>query len=307
MTTELYKKIRPQSFDEMIGNEHTIESLKTMIANDKLPHTILFSGPSGTGKTTIARILAQELGCTESDIQELNMSHQDLRGIGGANEITSSIGFKSLSGQKRVLILDEVDNMTSDAQKLMKKPLEDTPSHIYFFLCTTRPEKIIRDIITRSTHIELEAIDRRTLGRYLKTVTLKETGKELLNSVSLKIAEKAEGSVRKALVFLEQVLTVDTEEGQLELIKKITLDEDVDAIELCRALMNKARWEQVSDILQRIKAEPEQVRQLILAYFNKVLLSNGSPRAGEILLTFQEPLYNWGKAGLTYLCYELSQ
>lgn len=305
MKTELYKKYRPKNFDELIGNEHTIDSLRNMLEQDRLPHTILFSGASGTGKTTIARILAQELGCTDSDIQELNMSHQDLRGIAGANEITSRMGFKSLSGNNRVFILDEVDNMTSDAQKLMKKPLEDTPSHVYFFLCTTRPEKLLRDIITRSTHMELEHIDRRTLGRYLKQIAEKEN-KELLNSVSLRISETAEGSVRKALVFLEQVLAIEDEESQLELIKKITLEDDVDAIELCRALMRNENWTKVSAILQKIKAEPEQVRQLILAYFNKVLLNNGNQRAAEVLITFQEPLYNWGRAGLTCLCYELS-
>lgn len=302
--TELYKRHRPSVLKDLVGNEHTINSLEKMATNNAIPHTILFSGPSGCGKTTMARILANMLGATESDVHELNMSHQDLRGIAGANEITSTMGFKSLAGNNRVFILDEVDAMTPDAQRLMKKPLEDTPEHIYFFLCTTRPEKLIRDIITRSTHIEVEKIDRRKLAGYVRDIAEKENVK-INNSISLAIAEKAEGSVRKALVFLEQVLSVDSEEEQAELIKKISLEDNVDTIELCRALLNKRSWNEVSLILKKITDEPESVRHLVLAYFTKVLLNGYSPRSAEIIMRFSEPFYNSGRAGLVCSCFEL--
>jgi DNA polymerase-3 subunit gamma/tau len=299
---ELYKKYRPQSLDEMIGNEAVISSLKKMISANNLPHTILFSGASGCVKTTLARILAKELGCKDNDVTELNMSHKELRGIDGANEITSSLGFKSLSGNNRVLILDEVDQMTSDAQKLMKKPLEDSPSHVWFFLCTTKPEKVIRDIITRSTQLEVEQIDKRKLASYIRQIAEKEE-KQLSTSISLKLAEKAEGSVRKAMVFLEQVLEVD-ENQQDMLVNRLVTEVNAEVIELCRALMNRASWSVIAGILKGLKEEPESVRYAILGYFNSVLLNNGNPRAASIIINFSEPFYNTGKAGLTCACFE---
>ena len=300
---ELYKKYRPIKFDEMIGNESTLASLKNMIAKDSLPHTILFSGPSGCGKTTLARILASELGCTDnSDISELNMSHKELRGIEGANQIVSNIGYKSLTGNKRVMILDEVDQMTSDAQKLMKKVLEDTPSHVWFFLCTTKPEKLIRDIITRSTQVQVELINSRTLASYMRTLAERE-GKQLGASVSRRIAEASEGSVRKAVVFLQQVLEVE-EEQQEDLVNRITMEENAEVIELCRALMKKANWSTIGDMLKNLKEEPESVRYAVLGYFNTVLLNNGDARSAEIIMRFSEPFYNSGKAGLTLACFE---
>jgi len=301
---ELYKKYRPKKFDEMIGNESVIASLKKMLADDKLPHTILFSGPSGNGKTTLARILANEIGCVDSDITELNMSHKDLRGIDGANEITSTLGYRSLSGNKRVLILDEVDQMTPDAQKLMKKPLEDSPEHVWFFLCTTRPEKLIRDIITRSTQIEVEPIDKRKMAGYLRTIAEKENQK-IGSSISVRIADKSEGSVRKAMVFLEQVLQV-SEEQQESLVNRLTADDDEQVIELCRNLMQRASWPVIAQILKGLKEEPESVRYAVLGYFNSVLLNSGNQRAAEIIIRFSEPFYNSGKAGLTCACFECS-
>jgi len=301
---ELYKKYRPKKFDEMIGNESVIASLKKMLADDKLPHTILFSGSSGNGKTTLARILANEIGCVDSDITELNMSHKDLRGIDGANEITSTLGYRSLSGNKRVLILDEVDQMTPDAQKLMKKPLEDSPEHVWFFLCTTRPEKLIRDIITRSTQIEVEPIDKRKMAGYLRTIAEKENQK-IGSSISVRIADKSEGSVRKAMVFLEQVLQV-SEEQQESLVNRLTSDDDEQVIELCRNLMQRASWPVIAQILKGLKEEPESVRYAVLGYFNSVLLNSGNQRAAEIIIRFSEPFYNSGKAGLTCACFECS-
>ncbi len=299
---ELYKKYRPKAFDEMVGNESTLVSLKNMIAKNSLPHTILFSGPSGCGKTTLARILANELGCTDNDISELNMSHKELRGIEGANQMVSNIGYKSLTGNRRVMILDEVDQMTSDAQKLMKKVLEDTPSHVWFFLCTTKPEKLIRDIITRSTQVQVELINSRTLASYMRTLAERE-GKQLGASISRRIAEASEGSVRKAVVFLQQVLEVE-EEQQEDLVNKITMEENAEVIELCRALMKKANWSTISDMLKNLKEEPESVRYAVLGYFNSVLLNNGDVRSAEIIMRFSEPFYNSGKAGLTLSCWE---
>lgn len=298
---ELYKKYRPQSFGEMIGNDAVISSLQSMIETKKLPHTLLFSGQSGTGKTTLARIVAKELGCAESDVMEMNMSSQELRGIGGVQSIINMLGYKSLSGSPRVIILDECDNITSDAQKLLKKPLEDTYEHIYFCLCTTRPEKLVRDIITRATQLELELVNSRTLGRYLRNIADKE-GQQLDTSLAQKIADKAEGSTRKAMVFLDQVLKV--EEGKREkLLSSITAEENTEAIDLCRALLKKEPWQKVASILKSLKSDAESTRYVVLAYMNSVLLSQASSRACQIIIQFSSPFYT--PAELTSACFEL--
>ena len=242
---ELYKKHRPKTFNEIIGNESAVSSLKQMIQNKSIPHTLLFSGPSGNGKTTLARILAHELG---AEITEMNMSHKEMRGIDGANELISKLGYKSLTGKKRVIILDEVDQATKDWQKAMKKPLEDCPSHIYFFLCTTMPEKLIKDIHTRSTQIQVSTINNRDLAIYLKTISEKE-GIEVERSILRKVSESAKGSVRKAMVLLDQVLQVDSDKRE-DLIKTIHIEDNEQVIDLCRALLNKSSWGSIRIILK---------------------------------------------------------
>ena len=296
---ELYKKYRPSELDEIIGNRSAVESLRQMIKKDSIPHTLLFSGPSGNGKTTLARILANKMN---AEVTEMNMSHKEMRGIDGANELISKLGFKSLSGQKKVIILDEVDQATKDWQKAMKKPLEDTPNHVYFFLCTTMPEKLIKDIHTRSTQIQVHSINSRELSVYLKSIVEKEN-KSVNRSILRKITESSNGSVRKALVLLGQILEV-SEDKQEELLKTIHIEDNEEVINLCRSLLRGERWQTISNILKGLKEDPESVRFAILGYMNSVLLNNGDVRACEIIMRFEQPFYN--KALLTCACFELS-
>jgi hypothetical protein len=105
------------------------------------------------------------------------------------------------------------------------------------------------------------------------------------------------------MVFLEQVLEVD-ENQQDMLVNRLVTEVNAEVIELCRALMNRASWSVIAGILKGLKEEPESVRYAILGYFNSVLLNNGNPRAASIIISFSEPFYNTGKAGLTCACFE---
>lgn len=305
---ELYKKYRPNSLDEVIGQDSVVASLKSFLEKDILPHTILFTGSSGIGKTTIARILAREMGLADSEIEssEYNMSDKELRSIEGIKNLIADIDFVSFTGKPKVFILDECDQITADAQKELKKPLEDTPGHVYFFLCTTKPEKLVRDIRTRATEITLEAINSRTLGRHLRNIADKE-GVRLSIDFSTKIAEKANGSARQAIVILEQIITTD-EDKREALLDTIILTPKDETDNLAQMLLNKKPWSVVKEVVKNIKDEAENVRFNVLGYCNSVLLGDNSKmysRAYEIISTMSDSYIMTGKAGLTRDCYTL--
>lgn len=296
---ELYKKYRPSTFDEVLGNKSTVDLLRNMIKTE-VKHTILFSGPSGCGKTTLARILADEM---KSEVIEMNLSDKTLRGIEGANQLMSTLNSHPLYSDTKVIILDEVDQATKDWQKAMKKALEDTPEHIYFFLCTTMPEKLIKDIHTRSTQVQVELQDVRTLSSYLGTICDKEEA-NIDKSLLRKIADASQGSVRKAMVFLDQVLSVK-EENREELIKNIAVQGNEEIIDLCRALLKKENWVVISKIISNLQEEPESIRRVILGYFSSVLLrNNNNYRACEVIELFSDNFFDNGKAGLVSSCYQ---
>ena len=297
---ELYKKYRPSTFNEVLGNKSAVDSLRKMVESKEIKHTILFSGPSGCGKTTLARILANEM---QAEVLEMNLSDKVLRGIDGANDIIRNINAHPLYADKKVIILDEVDQATKDWQKAMKKPLEDTPNHIYFFLCTTMPEKLIKDIHTRSTQIQVELQDTRSLTNYLDELSTKES-KSIDKSLLRKIADASEGSVRKAVVFLDQILSVD-ESKRNDLVVNIATQGNVEIINLCRALMQGECWENVSKILSGLQEDAESIRYAVLGYCNSILLRKRDARASEIIEMFREPMYV--KAVLTSTCFLLSK
>lgn len=296
---ELYKKYRPVEFEEILGNKSAVDSLKGMVESGNIKHTILFSGPSGCGKTTLARIMAEKM---KAEVLEMNLSDKTLRGIDGANDIIRNINAHPLYADRKVIILDEVDQATKDWQKAMKKPLEDTPNHIYFFLCTTMPEKLIKDIHTRSTQIQVELQDIRSLSTYLNDLTKLEN-KEIDKSLLRKIADASQGSVRKAVVFLDQVLSVD-ESKRADLVANISTQGNAEIIELCRALLKEENWYTISKILSNLKEDSESIRYAVLGYCNSVLLRKANNRASEIIEMFREPMYV--KAVLTSTCYLLS-
>jgi replication-associated recombination protein RarA len=311
---EFYKKDRPKQFEQVHGQPKAVAALKGFFDRGEVPHAMLFTGPSGCGKTTLVRILARMVGCSKIDFSEYNSAR--VRGIDTAREIISRVNAAPIGGTSRVWYLDEVHQMTKDAQNALLKVLEDTPAHAYFMLATTEPDKLIKAIHTRCTTIELVEMSFDALAKTVKTVAELE-GIELSEAVLEKLCEIAEGSARKALVLLNELAGIADETNQLAQLN--AKESKAFGIELARKLFNAAPWPEVAKQLKglvkenddgtKTKEDPEGVRRLVLGYCAAVL-KNGmtgpkAARAFWVMDCFKRPFYDNGEADLVYACYEV--
>lgn len=299
-----HTEYRPKTFEDVIGNSSTVKSLQSLFKSGKLvSHVFLFHGKSGCGKTTFGRILADMLGCSEHDYQEINIGNN--RGIDTAREILKTVNYLPTQGDNKIILLDEVHSSSKDFQGALLKVLEDTPQHVYFVLCTTEPQKLLPTIKRRCVSYEMESLTDKELSKLLKTVAKKEK-QELLKKVKHKLIEKAEGCPAIALVLLEQIIYLDPKD-QLKAIKVFKTQEQK-TIDLCKAILKKEKWFVISKILSGITDEPETVRRAILGYINSGMVKGwlkekDHPHCMLIYIAFRENYFNTGKAGLTFSCY----
>lgn len=299
----LHNKFRPKSFDDVIGNDVTKSALKALLSREKgRPHSFLLYGSKGTGKTTIARIIANSVACHDYDLTEMNFSNT--RGIDTSRELIEVADYVPRYGKSRVWIFDEFHKCTNDAQNSLLKLLEEPPKHGYYILCTTDPQKIISTIRDRCYSFQTELLSEDRLLELIDRV-LKAEGKELPEKIKEHVASKADGSARSCLVMLDKI--IDVPESDLSDISNIIDEEESEIKQLCQYFLkkNKLQWKGIASILKKINREPETIRHAILAYMNVVLLNSENPQAALIIDCFKDPFYNSGKAGLTLACYEV--
>ena len=295
----LYLKYRPNALAEIEGNREIVITLRGMFKKNEIPHSMLFHGPTGCGKTTLARIVAKELGCAENNLIEIDTAQ--FRGIDTVRDLRKNIQYTPLGGGIRVYIIDEVHKMTGDAQNAFLKILEDTPKHIYFILCTTDPQSLLPTIKGRCSQFQVQLLSDDDMKSLLTKIAELEND-SIEDEIIEQITQDSQGHPRNALQILEQVLSTP-KKRRLTIAQQAAIEQS-ESIALCRALMKKQGWSEVKKILQGLKGQDaEGIRRVVIGYASSVLLNTDNAVAGLILEAFQEPTYNMGFPGIVLACY----
>lgn len=203
-STSLYRAYRPQSFADVLGQDHITKTLEEAVSAGKVGHAYLFSGSRGLGKTSVARILAKVIGCTDQDLYEIdaasNNSVDDIRTI---SDNVYTLPFES---QYKVYLMDEVHMLSKNAWNAFLKTLEEPPKHAIFILATTEIEKVPETVQSRCQIFEFKKPTRKSLAKMVIDIAKKE-GVTLAPDAADLIAMLAEGSYRDALSVLQKVIT----------------------------------------------------------------------------------------------------
>ena len=298
----LHLDYRPEKFSEIIGNKSTVKTIKNKIQGEDPPHSIILHGPSGCGKTTLARIIADELGCNikSNDFAELDIAQ--LTGVDTAREIRQNMHFLPMESKCRVWLLDEFHKASNSFQNAMLKALEDTPKHVYFILCTTEPEKIIKTVQTRCQKYKVKSLTDEQIEELINWVLKGESVNDIPEDAIEEIIDASDGCPREALVILDQIIDLPA----TEMINAIKDQENSREVkELCQAMLKGADWNKLRKILKGLKGvEPERCRQAIIHYMKVVALNN--PDAGQAALVFdcfRENVFYNGMAGISFAAY----
>ena len=248
MSEVLYRKYRPSKFSEVIGQDAVVKTLEAQIKNDTASHAYLFSGSRGTGKTSIARILARELGTSENDLYEIDAaSKTSVDDIRELNESVSTLPFDS---KYKVYILDEVHMLSKSASNAFLKTLEEPPEHTIFILATTETHKIPETILSRCEVHTFKKPNQDILKKHVLDVAKKEGFKIGESSAEL-IALIGDGSFRDTLGTLQKVLSASKDKSISE--EEVVLVTGAPKSELIRDIISSIAEKDLQKGLSAVK------------------------------------------------------
>ena len=263
----LYRTYRPSTFEEVAGQEHIVKTLKNALATGKLAHAYLFAGPRGTGKTTMAKLLAKALNCDEGIGHQCNEcknckaiiegSHPDVleldaasnNGVDEIRELIDKVKYGTILGRYKVYIIDEVHMLSTGAFNALLKTLEEPPEHVIFILATTEPHKILPTILSRCQRYDFTKLSDKDIKNRIKSVLEKEGVAYNEEAIDI-IISLADGGMRDALSILDQVLAYSGNKLDVQDILDIFA---LESKEEKMALLNSIVSKNVSDVLERIK------------------------------------------------------
>ena len=247
----LYQKYRSSTFEEVVGQEYVVRSIKNAVRTGKTGHAYLFCGPRGTGKTTMARLLAKSVNCTDPEhapcgtcencVAANNGTHPDIVEINAANEthvedirdLIERSRLAPMMGRHKIYIIDEVHQLSSAASSALLKTLEEPPENVIFVLATTDPQKLLPTIISRCQRFDFSKVKKNQISKHLMSIAQKENIL-LEESAAEMIAVLSDGGMRDALSIMDQCASYTGDQITLEAIDQIyglaTTREKIDLI-----------------------------------------------------------------------------
>lgn len=280
MTDSLITKYRPKEWDEVLGQDNVVDSLRARIeARDA--HCILLVGPSGTGKTTLARIGAEHLGATNSTLVEVDAA--TYTGIDEMRKLTGMLEYIPLGGEALVIIVDECHRLSGNAWDSLLKAIEEPPDHVFWFFCTTNAGRVPNTVVTRSLRLTLNPVRWGDILADLLEPVAKLEKLKISTKVLGVCARAADGSPRQALANLAACKEARDEVEAAHLLRQLTEETEGNPAKLARMLLEKAPWERILEVLNELKDEnPEGIRRVICDYVTKVALGSKDPKRAMV-------------------------
>lgn len=301
----LYRAWRPQKFSEVIGQNHITQTLTNSLEQRRFSHAYLFAGPRGSGKTSVAKIMAKAVNCLQSvggepcnecdsciaitkgsllDVIEIDAASN--RGVDEIRELRENVKFTPTEVQYKVYIIDEVHMLTTEAFNALLKTLEEPPEHIIFILATTEAHKLPLTIISRCQRFDFRRILAKKIAERLQEITDAE-GYKIESEALLLVARYAEGAMRDALGLLDQAFAISamdkqiTKDDILSLTGRVSTQEFSEITKQIRAGQIDRVLNQVNQLLNKGK-EPQRILEDMIFYYRDLLLYKTAPELEEI-------------------------
>jgi DNA polymerase-3 subunit gamma/tau len=283
----IHIKYRPRRLSEVVGQKDVVNSLKTALKAATRPHAYLFMGPPGTGKTTLSRIVADDVGVPAASIQEIDAATHS--GVDDVERLLQPLAYKGFGDSpNKAIIMDECHRLSKQAWDKFLKITEEGPPHVFFFFCTSEPDKVPDAMQRRCLAYTLKPARFNDIMDVLEHVCEAEHYDTPSGILKL-VADAAYGSPGMALMMLAKVHACEHEDEAAGLLE--TVNENPEVIDLCRALIRRElNWKKLTTTLKGLDLPPESIRIVIVNYLGGCLMNpKGGDRDIEDFLYMLEP------------------